>query len=387
MKRSTNRILTTHVGSLVRPPEVREVLQAKDSGILDTTQVAARVRDAIAAVVKRQADCGIDIPSDGEYSKSSFSGYANDRLSGFEMRPGANEIFRRGRDRRAFAEFYQEYDASQGGAGAAGIAAVCTGPIRYVGEAAVQADIENFQAALSQVQVEEAFIPAVAPGTIELQRRNEYYPTADDYLFAIADAMRHEYRTIVEAGFVLQIDDPRMVTQYDTEEPAPALADYRKFAARRVEALNHALAGLPEERIRYHVCWGSWHGPHTTDVPLQDIVDIVLGIRAGAYSVEAANARHAHEWTVWESVKLPEGRLLIPGVVAHTTNLVEHPELVAQRLVQYARLVGRENVIAGTDCGFAQGAFIQRVHPSIMWAKLQALAEGARLATRQLWGR
>jgi 5-methyltetrahydropteroyltriglutamate--homocysteine methyltransferase len=387
MKRSTNRILTTHVGSLVRPPEVREVLQAKDNGQLDAQQVAARVREAIAAVVKRQADCGIDIPSDGEYSKSSFSGYANDRLTGFETRANAHEIFRRGRDRRAFPEFYQEYDASQGGAGATGIAAVCTGPITYVGGAAVQADIENFTAALNRVQVEEAFIPAVAPGTIELQRRNAYYPTTEAYLFAIADAMRHEYKAIVDAGFILQIDDPRMVTQYDTEEPEPVLEDYRKFAALRVEALNHALSGLPEDRIRYHVCWGSWHGPHTTDVPLKDIVDIVLRIRAGAYSVEAANARHAHEWTVWESVKLPEGKILIPGVVAHTTNLVEHPELIAQRLVQYARLVGRENVIASTDCGFAQGAFLQRVHPSIMWAKLQALVAGTRLATKQLWDR
>ena len=386
MKRSTDRILTTHVGSLVRPPEVVEVMRAKDSGQLDAVQVAARVHDAVAAVVKRQADCGVDIPSDGEYSKSSFSGYANDRLTGFERRPSANEIFTRGRDRRAFAEFYQEYDASQGGAGA-GIAAVCTGPIAYVGAAAVQADIANFKAALSQVQVEEAFIPAVAPGTVELQRRNEYYSSADDYLAAIADAMQHEYKAIIDAGFILQIDDPRLVTQYDTAEPEPALADYRTFAARRVEALNQALAGLPEDRIRYHVCWGSWHGPHTTDVPLKDIVDIVLRIRAGAYSLEAANARHAHEWAVWESVKLPEGKILIPGVVAHTTNLVEHPELVAQRIVQYARLVGRENVIAGTDCGFAQGAFTRRVHPTIMWAKLQAMAEGARLATRQLWGR
>ena len=385
MKRSTDRILTTHVGSLVRPPEVVEVMRAKDSGQLDAVQVAARVRDAVAAVIKRQADCGVDIPSDGEYSKSSFSGYANDRLTGFERRPSANEIFTRGRDRRVFAEFYQEYDASQGGAGLA--AAVCTGPITYVGAAAVQADIANFKAALSQAQLEEAFIPAVAPGTVELQRRNEYYPSADDYLAAIANAMQHEYKAIIDAGFILQIDDPRLVTQYDTADPEPTLADYRTFAMRRVEALNQALAGLPEDRIRYHVCWGSWHGPHTTDVPLKDIVDIVLRIRAGAYSLEAANARHAHEWTVWESVKLPEGKILIPGVVAHTTNLVEHPELVAQRIVQYARLVGRENVIAGTDCGFAQGAFTRRVHADIMWAKLQAMAEGARLATRQLWGR
>jgi 5-methyltetrahydropteroyltriglutamate--homocysteine methyltransferase len=387
MKRSTNRILTTHVGSLVRPPEVREVMRAKESGQYDAKEVAARVKDAVAAVVQKQAECGIDIPSDGEYTKSSFSGYANDRLSGFETRPAPTEsrIFGRGRDRKAFAEFYQEYDATQGPGGVG--AAVCVGPISYKNLDAVQGDIQNLQAALQGVQVEEAFIPAVAPGTMELQRKNEYYPTEEAYLFAIAEAMKTEYKAIVEAGFILQIDDPRLVTQYDTEDPEPRLEDYRKFAALRVEALNHALAGLPEDRIRYHVCWGSWHGPHTTDVGLKDIVDIVLSIRAGGYSLEAANGRHAHEWKVWETVKLPAGKVLIPGVIAHTTNLVEHPELVAQRLVQYAKLVGRENVIAGADCGFAQGAFLQRVHPSIMWAKLQTLAEGARLATRELWGR
>jgi 5-methyltetrahydropteroyltriglutamate--homocysteine methyltransferase len=227
----------------------------------------------------------------------------------------------------------------------------------------------------------------VAPGTIELQRRNEYYPTDEAYLFAIAEAMRQEYQAIVDAGFLLQIDDPRVVTQYGMPDPAPSIEAYRNFAARRVEALNHALAPIPEDRVRYHLCWGSWHGPHVTDVPLRDIVDIVLAVRAGAYCVEAANPRHEHEWQVWEDVKLPEGKILIPGVVAHTTNIVEHPELIAWRLRTYARLVGRENVMAGTDCGFSQGALTPRVHASIMWAKLRALVDGAALATRHLWSR
>ncbi|MCI0879397.1 MAG: epoxyalkane--coenzyme M transferase, partial [Chloroflexi bacterium] len=231
----------------------------------------------------------------------------------------------------------------------------------------------------------EAFIPAVAPGTIELQRKNEYYSTDEEYLFAIADAMREEYKAIVDSGFLLQIDDPRVVTQYGMPDPAPTIEEYRKFAELRVEAINHALEGIPEDRVRYHLCWGSWHGPHVTDVPLKDIVDIILRVRAGAYCVEAANPRHGHEWQVWENVKLPDGKILIPGVVAHTTNLVEHPELVAQRIATYARMLGRENVIAGTDCGFSQGAFTPRVHSSIMWAKLQALTEGAALATERLW--
>ena len=231
---------------------------------------------------------------------------------------------------------------------------VCTGPIKYQGQASVQRDIDNFKAALATVEIEEAFIPACAPGTIELQRTNDYYATQEEYLGAIADAMREEYRAIVEAGFILQIDDPRVVTQYGMPDPAPTIEEYRDFAALRVEAINHALAGLPEERVRYHLCWGSWHGPHVTDVPLRDIVDIILGVNAGAYCVEAANPRHAHEWEVWESTKLPDGNVLAPGVVAHTTNIVEHPELVAQRIANHARLLGRENVIAGTDCGFSR---------------------------------
>ena len=389
MKRSTDRILTTHVGSLVRPSGLVELMRAKDHGQpYDQQELATRVRSAVRDVVQQQVEAGVDIPSDGEYGKPSFSGYVNERLSGFERRPrdpNESPLLNWGRDRQLFREFYEEYDRATGSA--SGYPVVCTGPITYQGQAAVQSDIATFKAALAGLNPAEAFIPAVAPGTIELQRRNTYYPTDEAYLFAIAEAMREEYRAIVDAGFVLQLDDPRVVTQYGMPDPAPSIADYRKFAELRVEAINHALAGIPSDRVRYHLCWGSWHGPHVTDVPLKDIVDIVLRVRADAYSVEAANPRHAHEWQVWEDVKLPDGKILIPGVVAHTTNLVEHPELIAWRLTTYARLVGRENVMAGTDCGFSQGAFTPRVHASIMWAKLQALAEGAELATRQLWAR
>jgi 5-methyltetrahydropteroyltriglutamate--homocysteine methyltransferase len=389
MKRSTDRILTTHVGSLVRPPGLVELMRAKENGQpYDQQELAARVQSSVREVVHRQVETGIDIPSDGEYGKPSFSGYVNERLSGFERRPrdpNESPLLNWGRDRQLFREFYEEYDRATGSA--SGYPVVCTGPITYQGQAAVQSDIATFTAALAGVNPAEAFIPAVAPGTIELQRRNTYYPTDEAYLFAIAEAMREEYRAIVDAGFVLQLDDPRVVTQYGMPDPAPSIADYRKFAELRVEAINHALAGIPSDRVRYHLCWGSWHGPHVTDVPLKDIVDIVLRVRADAYSVEAANPRHEHEWQVWEEVKLPDGKSLIPGVVAHTTNLVEHPELIAWRITTYARLVGRENVIAGTDCGFSQGAFTPRVHHSIMWAKLQALAEGAALATKQLWSR
>jgi len=389
MKRSTDRILTTHVGSLVRPPGLVELMRAKESGqAYDHQALAARVRDSVRDVVHKQIETGVDIPSDGEYGKPSFSGYANERLSGFTRRPrdpNESPLLNWGRDRMLFREFYEEYDRATGSA--SGYPVVCTGPITYQGQAALQSDIAAFKAALEGVSPAEAFIPAVAPGTIELQRRNEYYPTDEAYLFAIAEAMREEYKAIVDAGFVLQIDDPRVVTQYGMPDPAPSIADYRRFAELRVEAINHALAGIPSDRVRYHLCWGSWHGPHVTDVPLQDIVDIVLRVHADAYSVEAANPRHEHEWQVWENVKLPDGKILIPGVVAHTTNLVEHPELIAWRLTTYARLVGKDNVIAGTDCGFSQGAFTPRVHSSIMWAKLQALAEGAALASTQLWSR
>jgi 5-methyltetrahydropteroyltriglutamate--homocysteine methyltransferase len=389
MKRSTDRILTTHVGSLVRPPDLVEIMRAKENGQpYDQEELAAKVKGSVREVMQKQVEIGVDIPSDGEYGKPSFSGYVNERLTGFERRPRdphESPLLNWGRERQSFREFYEAYDRATGSA--SGYPVVCTGPIAYQGQAAVQRDIENFKTALAGVHPEEAFIPAVAPGTIELQRRNEYYPTDEAYLFAIADAMREEYRAIVDAGFLLQLDDPRVVTQYGMPDPAPSIAEYRKFAERRVEALNHALADIPSDRVRYHLCWGSWHGPHVTDVPLQDIVDIVLRVGAGAYCVEAANPRHEHEWQIWEHVKLPEGKILIPGVVAHTTNIVEHPELIAWRIMTYARLVGKENVMAGTDCGFSQGAFTPRVHASVMWAKLQALAEGAALATEQLWSR
>ena len=250
----------------------------------------------------------------------------------------------------------------------------------------MRADLAAFKKALEGKPFAEAFVPAVAPGTVELQRRNEFYKTEEEYLFAIAEAMKTEYKLIVDAGFVLQIDDPRLVTEFDSTDPAPTPDEYRKFASLRVEALNHALTGLPQDRIRYHVCWGSWHGPHSTDIPLQDIAPIILEINADAFSVEAANPRHEHEYHVWETMKFPEGKIIIPGVIAHTTNHVEHPELVAERIANYAKIVGRENVIAGVDCGFAQGAGTQRVHPSIMWEKFRMLSEGAKIASQRLWG-
>ena len=369
-----------------------EIMRAKENGQpYNPEELAGLIRNSVKEVVRRQVETGIDIPSDGEYAKPSFSVYVHDRLTGFERRPvapGQEVPVSRGRDQTMFREFYEGYEGATAGTSGvvAGQPVVCTGPITYRGQEAVQTDIANFKAALEGINPEEAFIPAVAPGTIELQRKNDYYPTEEEFLLAIADAMKEEYRAIVDAGFILQIDDPRVVTQYGMPDPAPAIEEYRRFAELRVEAINHALEGLPQDRIRYHWCWGSWHGPHTTDVPLKDVVDIILKVNAGAYCVEAANPRHAHEWQVWENVKLPDGKILIPGVVAHTTNLVEHPELVAQRITTYARMLGRENVIAGSDCGFSQGAFTPRVHASIMWAKLQALAQGAELASRQLWG-
>jgi len=387
VRRSSERILTTHVGSLIRPPELLEALRARQAGGGGAWDDA--VRRAVRDVVRRQVDAGIDIPNDGEYSKTGFTAYVGERLTGFEMRApplGQSAMLHRGRDRKAFADFYKEYDATEGQT-EGGLSAVCVGPIAYRGEATLRTDLENLRAATAEAGAIEAFVPAAAPGTIELQRTNAHYATEEAYLFAIADAMRTEYRAIVDAGFVLQVDDPRVVVQYDLIDPAPTIAQYRAFAELRIAALNRALAGIPQDRVRYHLCWGSWHGPHTTDVPLADIVDLVLTVRAGAISIESANARHAHEWTVWQDTKLPPDRILIPGVISHNTNAVEHPDLVAQRIETFARLVGRENVIAGADCGFAQGAFYRRVHPTIMWAKLGALAQGARRATQRLWGR
>ena len=395
MKRSERRVLTTHVGSLVRPAEMVAILERKADGQPFTDAERAVLARHVADAVRMQAECGIDIPSDGEYSKTGFSQYITDRLTGFEFRtdlPGRGGGTARSRDRKRFPDAYREIEgSSQNAPTSTGqpqlqmIHTVCTGPITYRGQAAVQTDIANFTAALGPHRFEEAFIPAIAPGTIELQRANHYYKTEEDFLFAIADAMKTEYRMIVDAGFVLQIDDPRMVTEWDSTDPAPTPEAYRRFAAVRIQALNHALAGLPEDRVRYHMCWGSWHGPHTTDAPLWEIAPVILQINAGAFSLEAANPRHEHEYHVWENLKFPEGKIIIPGVVAHTTNCVEHPELVAERILRYAKIVGRENVIAGVDCGFAQGLATARVHPSIMWEKFRMLAEGARLASQRLW--
>jgi 5-methyltetrahydropteroyltriglutamate--homocysteine methyltransferase len=388
MRRSTDRILTTHVGSLIRPPALQQFLRAKQAGEpFDQNAYEGCLAQSVADIVRRQALAGIDVISDGEFGKAfSWSQYVLERLSGFERRPiepGANP-FTRGADRERFSEFYAELDAREGLSTQTD--SVCVGPIAYTGQAALQRDIENFKAALKNVQVEEAFLPVAAPASVIPDRKNEYYRSDEECLLAIAEAMRTEYRTIVEAGFLLQLDDARAAVTYDRMVPPASFDAYRKWVARHVEVLNHAIAGLPPERMRYHVCWGSWPGPHTTDVPLKDIVDLILSVRVGAYVIEGANPRHEHEWKVWQSVKLPQGKVLIPGVISHATNVVEHPELVCERITRLARLVGRENVIAGTDCGFAQGPFHRRVHPSVMWAKLESLAEGARLASKELWG-
>jgi 5-methyltetrahydropteroyltriglutamate--homocysteine methyltransferase len=388
MKRSIDRILTSHVGSLIRPPELIEFLRAQqERQPVDEAAFAKCLKDCVADIVRRQADVGIDVVDDGEFGKTiSWSQYALERLSGFERRPltrGVNP-FARGADRARFAEFYAELDAKD--APATQSQAVCVGPIAYTGKAALQRDIDNLKAALAGVNVTEAFLPVAAPASVIPDRRNEYYPSEDACLQAIAEAMRTEYRMIVDSGFLVQLDDARTAVTFDRMVPPASFEDYRRWVANYVDVVNYALEGIPEDRVRYHMCWGSWPGPHTTDVPLRDIVDLVLKIRVGAYVIEGANPRHEHEWKVWQDVKLPTGRVLVPGVISHATNIVEHPELVSERIVRLARVVGRENVIASTDCGFAQSPMYRRVHPSIMWAKFESLAEGARLATKELWG-
>jgi 5-methyltetrahydropteroyltriglutamate--homocysteine methyltransferase len=396
MKTSTHRILTTHVGSLPRPESIKAILRARLSGqTIDEAELAARVREAVADVVRRQAEVGLDVISDGEMGKVSFLGYAEERLTGFvpisvgdPNLPASNvgsawarRIDTR-REWRAFREYYEEYLPRA--MPPAAPPSVCRGPIAYKGQEQLQRDLANFKTALQSVHVEEAFVPAIAPAMVG-RGQNQYYASDEQYVFAIAEALRTEYRAIVDAGFLLQIDDPGLGETWDMLIPAPPLEDYRRLQARNIEALNHALAGIPEDRVRYHLCWGSWQGPHVHDLALRDIVDLMLRVKAQAYSVEAANPRHAYEWRIWEDVKLPEGKVLIPGVIAHTTAVVEHPETVAERLMNFARVVGRERVIAGADCGFAQGAMYQRQHPSVMWAKFAALVEGAKLASERLW--
>lgn len=388
-----DRILTTHVGSLVRPPAIVESLRARlEGGDYDEARHCEIVARSVKDVVRRQAETGIDIVSDGEFGKGlAWWSYVRERIGGFEERPwgegGRREPEREGKDRRDFAEFYEEYNAAHrpGGYPEKG-EWVCVGPIEYVGHEALQRDIDHLKAAVADVDVEDAFLPVVAPASIVPVRRDEYYASEEEFVFAMADALNVEYRTIVESGLMVQIDDAFLATMYDSMVPPASMAEYRQWAELRIEALNRALKGVPPERARYHVCWGSWNGPHTNDVPLRAIVDLILRVNVGAYALEQANPRHEHEWHVWEDVALPEGKILLPGVISHATNIVEHPELVCERIVRLARLVGRERVIASTDCGFAQSPFIRRVHPSIQWAKLGALVEGARLATAELWG-
>jgi 5-methyltetrahydropteroyltriglutamate--homocysteine methyltransferase len=379
MKRNTNRILTMHAGSLARPSDLREMVLAKSNGQpYDAAALARRLRSAVAEVVQQQIAVGLDSINDGEFSKTNFTNYARERLSGHAERSGepGNPLARiYGRDAQEFPEYF----ADRGNLG--GREVVCTGPLRFIGHAALQTDIDNFKAALQGVEGPEPFLPAVAPGTIEHWMKNEYYRSDEEFLNAIADAMHEEYKAITDAGFLLQIDDPDLADAWQIQGDM-SVSEYRKFAELRIEALNYALRDIPEESVRFHMCWGSYHGPHKYDIPLRDIVDLVLKVKAVGYSIEASNPRHEHEWRMWEDVKLPEGKVLIPGVVGHATDFVEHPELVAERLIKYANLVGREHVIAGTDCGLGT-----RVgHPKIAWAKFEALAEGAQLATQQLWG-
>ncbi len=376
----------------MRPPHLLEFARARQRGdSIDQRAFDVTLKDAVRDVVARQVKAGIDIPNDGEFGKStSWSLYVLKRLTGFEMREvkGANP-FARGADRARFPEFYNELEGRGDGTDWSNVTrfdAVCVGDIKYNGLFELQRDIDNLKAAATAAGVDEAFLPVAAPSSAIPDRRNEHYRTDDDLVVALAEALRTEYRAIVDAGFLLQVDDARAAVTYDRMVPPATFEEYHRWLARHVEILNHALDGIPQDRIRYHVCWGSWPGPHTTDVPLRKIVDVILQVNAGAYLLEAANPRHEHEWTVWQDVKLPAHKILVPGVVSHGTNVVEHPELIAERLTRFASCVGRENLIAGTDCGFAQEELNRRVHPTVMWAKLEAMVEGARIASRQLWG-
>ena len=393
MSQSKKCILTTHVGSLIRPPDLLALINTRQDGKpVDEWAFAETLRRAVGDVVRQQVEVGIDIVSDGEFGKTgSWSRYVVERLAGIEFRPNAIASISsiRGKDYRDFEDFYIEYESEHGAAGlgrsivpAGGYA--ITGPIRYTGQAQIGRDIANLKVAMEGNGVTAGFLPVVAPASVLPNRTDEFYKTEEEALFAIADALHEEYAAIAESGLLVQIDDAFLASTYDVMVPPRSLEDYRRWAALRVDVLNHALRGIPAERCRYHVCWGSWNGPHTNDVPLKDIADLILRVNVGAYSLEMANPRHEHEWRVWETVKLPDGKVLLPGVISHATNVVEHPELVAERLVRLARLVGSENVIASTDCGFAQGPFGRRVHLSIMWAKLRALSEGATIANRML---
>jgi 5-methyltetrahydropteroyltriglutamate--homocysteine methyltransferase len=383
MQRRTNRILTTHCGSLARPQDLLDLMRAKVHGEpYDHDAYARRVRRAVAESVRKQVESGIDILADGEQGKPGFFTYVSERLSGFEPRPSASMTFFAD-EVAAFPEYYKEYfsQAMLGGSIAPIVPLVCTGPVSYRGHDALRRDIDNLKAALVGVHPEAVFMPAVAPSGVGI---NEYYRTEEEYLHAVAEAMHTEYQAIVDAGFLVQIDDPFLTDVYG--DSSLSGAEKRRKAELYVEALNHGLRGIPAEKVRFHTCYGINEGPRVHDAALKDVVEAMLKVNASAYSFEAANARHEHEYHLWETVKLPEGKVLIPGVITHASNIVEHPELIAERLTRYARLVGRENVIAGSDCGFSSQATYQpEVHPTVVWAKFQAMAEGARLATEQLW--
>ena len=403
MQASSDHIATSHVGSLPRPDRLIAAHRALEAGEpVDEGAFEQTLRAAVAEVVRHQRDVGIDIPGDGEFGKpmaqrvnyGSWWRYSWQRLGG--LKPGASSLYemapRRSRpgevvltsfgDRRDRTRFAAAYGDPESGitTGPRPPAPVCVAPISYTGQEAIAADIANFKAAMQAAGIAEGFMTSVAPGSAS-RIGNEYYKTEEELLYACADAMREEYRAIVEAGLVLQLDDPAIAENWDMVNPEPTVEEYRKFSMVRVEALNHAIRGLPADRIRFHLCWGSWHGPHVTDIPMRDIVGVMLAINAGGYSFEAGNVRHEHEWKIWQDVKLPDDKVMLPGVVSHATNVVEHPDLVAERILRFAGLVGRERVIASTDCGLGG-----RIHPDIAWAKLEALAQGAALASRQLWG-
>lgn len=393
MKTSRERILTTHTGSLPRPPDLVALLNRKEMGEpYNEAAISNRVRRAIGDIVRRQADVGLDVIGDGEHSKVNWMAYARGRLAGLEEIDSPPRFRGATRDSIAFAAAYEDMRVMLAARSDAIVAKrtvrpralVCCGPVHYIGQDEVHADVENLRAALAGVPTEEAFITAISPSNLELYYENRYYACEEEYLAALADAMRVEYQAIIEAGFLLQIDDPRMATHYN-RAPDASIEDCRKFIALRVEAVNYALRGIPEDRVRFHTCYSVNIAPRVHDFELKHFVDLMLQVRAGAYVIEAANPRHEHEWQVWEEVKLPDDKLLVPGVVSHCIHLVEHPELVAQRIARFAAVVGRERVIAGTDCGFGTSGAGDEVHPDIAWAKLAALVEGARIASGRLW--
>jgi 5-methyltetrahydropteroyltriglutamate--homocysteine methyltransferase len=403
MRNSRDRILTSHAGSLPRPDALIAANQARLSGgDVDEAKFQAQLKDAVIDVVRRQKELGIDIPGDGEFGKAmghrvnygAWWHYSFQRLGGLDPSgPGLYDMPARRskpgevvltsmadrRDRNRFAAAYADPESGITTGPRARNWPVCCAPLSYTGHDAIARDIANFKAGLDAGGIAEGFMTSIAPASAS-RIANAHYKTDEEFLFACADAMKAEYKAIVDGGLILQLDDPAIAENWDMINPEPTVEEYRRFTMLRVEALNEAIKGLPQDRIRFHLCWGSWHGPHITDIPMKDIVDVMLAINAGAYSFEAGNVRHEHEWRVWQDVKLPDGKLILPGVVSHATNVVEHPELVAERIVRFANLVGRERVIAATDCGLGG-----RVHADIAWAKLEALAQGAAIASSQLW--